>query len=83
MRTIKTYSKGAPFYNAFLWIWHGLINLVGPYECDAVNLEDSSRHLLIFSFSQSAICGIMTGQYSTAQCSPRPSSHRSPSFADW
>ena len=42
----------------------------------------SIRYLLIFSISQSAICGIMTGQYSTAQCSPRPSNHRSSSFAD-
>src|ERR1700730_2841326 len=41
------------------------------------------RHLLISSVSQSSICGITTGQYSTAQCSPRPSSHRSPSFVAW
>jgi len=52
-------------------------------QSDQAWFTGSIRYLLIFSISQSAICGIMTGQYSTAQCSPRPSNHRSPSFADW
>jgi hypothetical protein len=36
MRTIKTYSKGAPFYNALIgtyilrtWIWRALMNWAG------------------------------------------------------
>ena len=56
---------------------------IGSSPVHPDRLGGSSRHLLIFSFSQSAICGITTGQYSTAQCSPRPSNHRSPSFAAW
>jgi hypothetical protein len=52
-------------------------------ESYALPTPELLGYLLIFSVSQSAICGITTGQYSTAQCSPRPSSHRSPSFAAW